>query len=414
MALSGGLVQHVRSVASRSVAAGVALFVAAVVAGCHKAPPPFQMPPSLVTVVDVKPQTIPALYQYQGVAQAFKHVDVRANVTGFILSREFVEGTDVAKGQALYQIETPYYQGPLENAKGQLADAEARAQNAKVNLDRLKALLAERAVAQKDYDDAEQAYRQAVADSAAAAGLVTQADKNFGDTKVRSLIAGRVGRVILDVGNRVSGSTDIMTTVDQVDPIYVNFSPPQEDILAWRREIAAKRLQFPNGHLRVRAVLADGTYNPQDGTINFADINVDSATGAQRLRATFPNRDHILLPNQYVRVELLDVKRDSALMVPQRAVQQSIAGPFVYLVGDSNKVAPRPVQTGQWVGAQWIITDGIKAGDKVVVDGTQKIFPGAKVNPSPYNEASDTTLRTVQQDLPAAPSFQIVPRGNAQ
>ena len=383
-----------------------------VLAGCHKDPPAFQMPPSLVTVVTVKPQTIAAHYNYQGVAQAFKHVEVRSNVTGVIVSRAFTEGTDVPKGALLYEIETPIYAGATENAVGTLEDAKARESNAKVNLDRLKALLAERAVAQKDYDDADQTYRQAVAAVAAAQGTLEQAQKNLNDTKVRAQIAGRVGRANLELGARVVGGTDLLTTVDQVDPIYVNFSPPQEDILQWRRDIANKRLQFPNGKLRVRAMLSDGTYDPQDGTINYADIQVDSATGAQRLRATFPNQAHVLLPNQYVRVELLDVKRDSALVVPQRAVQQGIAGAYVYVLGDSNKAGVKAVQTSAWQGTQWIITEGVKAGDKVIVDGTQKIFPGAKVNPSPYNPANDTTLKTVQTDVEASPSFPIVPRGH--
>jgi len=403
-------VQQVGRFSARTVATGLAIGALAL-AGCHKQAPPFQFPPSLVTVVTVKPQTIPAQYQYQGVAQAFKHVEVRSNVTGVIVSRDFVEGTDVQKGTLLYQIETPIYAGAAQSAVGSLEDAKARESNAKVNLDRLQALLAERAVAQKDYDDAEQAYRQAVADVAGAQGTLQQAEKNLNDTKVRAQISGRVGRANLELGARVVGGTDLLTTVDQVDPIYVNFSPPQEDILAWRRDIAGKRLQFPTGKLRVRAILADGTFNPQEGTINYADIEVDSATGAQRLRATFPNQNHVLLPNQFVKVELLDVKRDSALVVPQRAVQQGIAGAYVYVVLDSNKAGVRPVQTSAWQGAQWIITDGIKAGDKVIVDGTQKIYPGAKVNPTPYNADADSTLKTVQRDVPAAPSFQIVPRG---
>jgi membrane fusion protein (multidrug efflux system) len=409
MEIFGGLVQ-VGRFSARSIVT-VATMSALTLAGCHKQAAPFQMPPSLVTVVTVKPQTIAAQYQYQGVAQAYRHVDVRSQVTGVITSRDFVEGTDVPQGALLYTIETPIYAGVQQSAAGSLDDAQARESNAKVNLDRLKALLAERAVAQKDYDDAEQTYRQAVADVAGAKGTLQQAQKNLNDTKVRAQISGRVGRANLELGARVTGGTDVLTSIDQVDPIYVNFSPPQEDILAWRSGIAGKRLQFPTGKLRVRAILADGTINPQEGTINYADIAVDSATGAQLLRATFPNKSHVLLPNQYVKIELLDVKRDSALLVPQRAVQLGIAGAYVYVVSDSTTAAVRPVQTSAWQGAQWIITDGVRAGDKVIVDGTQKIFPGAKVNPTPYNPATDSTLKTVQQDVPAAPSFQIVPRG---
>lgn len=395
-------------VARASHAAGLVLVLAA--AGCQKAAPPFQMPPTKVSVLSVSPQTISAHYQYQGVAQASRHVEVRSNVTGVILKRAFVEGTDVPEGALLYQIDTTIYEGALRNAVGQLNDAKARLSNAKRNLDRLTPLLAEKAVAQKDVDDQEQAYQQAEADVVSYEGTIEQAKKNLSDTQVRAQIGGRVGLAQLELGARVTGPSDLLTTVDQVDPIYVSFSPPQEDVLEWRRDIAQKHLSFPNGKLKVRAILADGSVFEQPGTLNFADIQVATQTGTQQLRATFPNRDHVLLPGQFVRAELLDLKREGAIVVPQRAVQQGITGAYVYVLGDSNKVGIKPVQTSVWQGSQWVINDGIKAGDKVIVDGTQKIFPGAKVEPVAYNMAADSTLKTVEQDVPAAPSFQIVPR----
>jgi membrane fusion protein, multidrug efflux system len=381
------------------------------ISGCQKPAPAFQMPPTKVSVIEVSPQTIAAHYDYQGVASASKHVEVRANVTGVILRRAFVEGTDVPQGALLYQIDTTIYEAALRNAVGQLEDAKARLSNAKRNLDRLKPLLEEKAVAQKDVDDQEQAFQQGQADVVAAQGLVDQARKNLSDTQVRAQVAGRVGLANLELGARVTGPSDLLTWVDQVDPIYVSFSPPQEDLLAWRREIAEKRLAFPSGKLQVRAVLADGSVYENPGTINFADIQVATQTGTQQLRATFPNRNHVLLPGQFVRAELIDLKREGAILVPQRAVQQGLTGAYVFVVGDSNKVGIKPVQTAAWQGSQWVINDGVKAGDKVIVEGTQKIGPGMKVNPTPYNAATDSTLKPLPQDIPAAPSFSIVQRG---
>jgi membrane fusion protein, multidrug efflux system len=367
-----------------------------------------QFPPTGVTVITVTPQTIPARYRYQGVATASKHVPVRSNVSGVIVERPFTEGTDVQKGAVLFKIDTTIYAAALQNALGTLGDSKAKLDNAQRNLERLKGLVAEHAIAQKDYDDAEQAYKQAEADVAANQGLVDQARKNYNDTKVRAEITGRVGLAYLVLGARVTGPGDTLTSVDQIDPLYVTFNPPQEDILAWRRAIAEKRLVFPSGKLRIRAILADGTVNPQDGTLSFADVQILPQTGTQTLRATFANAGHVLLPGQFVKVELLDLKREGAILIPQRAVQQGLTGAYVFTLGDSNKVGIRPVQASAWAGSQWVIDQGLKAGDRVVVDGTQKIFPGAKVNPAAYNSTADSTIVPPAQDVPAAPSFPLV------
>jgi membrane fusion protein, multidrug efflux system len=209
------------------------------------------------------------------------------------------------------------------------------------------------------------------------------------------------------LGSRVTGPADSLTTLDQIDPLYVQFNPSYQDILSWRQEIAAKRLTFPSGRLRVRVYQSDGSVVEQTGTLNFADISVQAQTGTQTLRATFPNRGHILLPGEFVKVELLDLKRDSALVVPQRSVQQGLTGAFVYVVGDSNKIGIRPVQVSTWSGTQWVVDNGLKAGDRVVVDGTQKVFPGARVSPVAYNPATDTTVRPVSPETPAAPAIPL-------
>jgi membrane fusion protein, multidrug efflux system len=387
-------------------AGSASLAVLFAVGGCRPSPGPMQLPPTRVTVVTVTPQTIPAQFIYQGVAQASKHIIVRAQVAGVIVRRPFVEGTDVAEGALLYLVDTTQYAAALRTAVGNLENARARLVNAEISIRRTRPLLADRAVAQSTVDSAEAVYRQAQADVAADQGSVDQARKSYNDCFVRAPVAGRVGIAYLVLGSRVTGPDDSLTTLDQIDPLYVEFNPPYQDILAWRREMAAKALTFPSGKLRVRAHLEDGSVFEQPGTLDFASISLQAETGTQTLRATFRNTGHILLPGAFVKVELLDLKRDGAILVPQPAVQQGLTGSYVYVVGDSNKVAIRPVRASSWFGSQWTVDSGIKPGDKVVVDGTQKIFPGAKVAPLPY-EAADTATPTAGQQVPAAPAIPL-------
>jgi membrane fusion protein (multidrug efflux system) len=370
----------------------------------------FEMPPQQVTVLSVKPQTVAAHFRYQGVAEASKHVEIRSQLNGIILARPFTEGTDVAQGALLYQIDPVAYEATYRNAVGQLDDAKAREANAERNLERIQPLLAEHAVAVQDVDNAQHAADQAKGDIVAAQGAVDRAKKDLNDTEVRAPVAGRVGLANMVLGARVTGPTDLMTTLDQVDPIYVRFSPPEEDVLEWRREVAAKQLSLPEGRLRVRAYLADGTVDVQPGALTYADITIGSQTGTQTLRATFVNRNHVLLPGQFVQVELLDVQREGAILIPQRAVQQGLAGSYVFVVGDSNKVGIHPVQASAWQGSQWVVSGGLAAGDKVIVDGVQKIYPGTKVNPVAYNAATDTAAQPMSQDIPAAPAIPLTSR----
>ena len=391
------------SAARRAGRAGLAMVLA--VSGCRSAPKGIQFPPTRVTVATVAPQTVPAHFLYQGVAQASKHIVVSAQVAGVIVSRPFVEGTDVAQGTLLYLVDTTQYAAALRTAIGNLENARARLVNADISLRRARPLLADRAIAQATVDSAEQIYRQAQADVAADEGSVDQARKSYHDCFVRAPVTGRVGIAYLVLGSRVTGPSDSLTTLDQIDPLYVEFNPPYQDILAWRRQIAAKALTFPSARLRVRAHLEDGSVFEQPGTLDFAGISVQAQTGTQTLRATFRNPGHILLPGAFVKVELLDLKRDAAMLVPQRAVQQGLTGAYVYVVGDSDKVAIRPVLASTWFGSQWMVDSGIKAGDRVVVDGTQKIFPGAKVAPVPY--AGDTTSQAAPAPVPAAPAIPL-------
>ena len=333
-------------------------------------------PPPEVSVVTVVPETVAALYEYVGQAEASRRVEVRALVTGVIVARPYIEGTDVAAGTLLFRVDPTTYDAAYRSAQARLANADR-------TLARLKSLLAARAVAQKDVDDAQQAFDQAQA-------AVDQTKKDYEDTFVRAEIPGRAGRALLQLGARVTGPGDLLTTVEQVDPIYVNFSPSDQDVLRWRRDVKDGRLVMPKGPLAVQVTLADGTVYPETGTLNFTDLALQPVTGTQELRAELKNPQHLLLPGQFVRVRLLGLTHPGAILVPQRAVQQGLGGSFVYVLDAGDKVATRPVIATAWNGASWLIAQGLAAGDRVVVDGLQQVAPGSPVRAVAYQPAADS------------------------
>jgi membrane fusion protein, multidrug efflux system len=365
------------------------LLAALVAVGCRKAAPP-PPPPPQVSVLTVEPTSVAASYEYTGQAEASKRVEVRAQVSGVIVARPYVEGTDVAKGALLFRIDPTPYEAAYRSAQAQVANARARLANAERNLARLTPLLADHAVAQKDVDDAKTESDQARAAVQDAEAAVTRAKRDYDNTFVRAEIAGRAGRALMVLGALVKGPSDLLTTVEQVDPLYVNFSPSDQDILGWRREIAAKRLVMPRGTLEVRATLSDGSVFPEAGKLNFADLAIEPGTGTMQLRAEFRNPHHTLLPGQFVRVSLVGMKRAGVILVPQRAIQQGLGGAFVYVVDSANGVSQRNVVASAWNGQQWVVDRGLKAGDRVVVDGIQKIVPGSPVKPVAYVPPPDT------------------------
>ena len=345
-------------------------------------------PPPEVAVLTVAPETVAARYEYVGQAEASRAVEVRSQVTGVIVARPYEEGTDVPAGALLYRIDPTTYEAAYRSA-------EARLGNAQRNLERLKPLLAARAVAQRDVDDAQTAFDEAQA-------VRDQAKKQYDDTFVRAEIAGRAGRALLQLGARVTGPSDLLTTVEQVDPLYVNFSPSDEDLLGWRRAIAAGRLRMPQHALTVQVTLADGSVFPGTGTLNFADLALQPGTGTLQLRAELRNPQHVIVPGQFVRVHLLGLKRPDAVLVPQRAVQQGLGGAFVYVVNDSNVVAARNVATAAWDGNAWLIDQGLAAGDRVIVDGVQKATPGQPVKPVAYHAPADQPAVARRDSTPVA------------
>src|SRR6266581_2416429 len=292
----------------------------------------------------------------------------------------------------LFRIDPTTYEAAYRSAQARLANADR-------NLARLRSLLASRAIAQQDVDDAQQAFDQAQA-------TADQTKKDYEDTFVRAEISGRAGRALLELGARVTGPSDLLTTVEQVDPVYVNFSPSDQDVLRWRRDIATRRLLVPSRVLAVQVTLADGSVFPSTGQLNFVDLALQPATGTLSLRAEFRNPRHVLLPGQFVRLHFVGLKRPDAILVPQRAVQRGLAGAFVYVLADSNRVTVRDVVATSWDRGAWLIDQGLRAGDRLVVDGIQKVAPGQFAKPVASRPAGDSSAAAGGGDsaVIAAPS----------
>ena len=347
--------------------------------GGHKGPPG-GMPPPEVTAITVAPKAIPVTFEYVGQTAGSREVEVRARVTGILLKRNFEEGGPVKKGQSLFTIDPAQFEAAAARAQADVAAAEARLEQARRNVTRFKPLYAEKAVSQKDYDDAVSAQQIGTADVAAARARLAEARLNLGYTKVEAPVSGVASRSLQSEGSLVSGPNVLLTSVVQVDPIWVNFGIPDNEASQLRKEIEAGRLAMPkDGRFEVALRLADGTQYDRIGLLNFSDVRISATTGTRESRAELPNPKGVLQPGQFVRVLLRGAVHPSAVTVPQRAVLEGPQGKFVYVVNEKSAAEPRPVVAGEWSGGEWIITSGLKEGDRVIVDGVMKLGPGAPV-----------------------------------
>jgi membrane fusion protein (multidrug efflux system) len=376
-----------------------ALPAAILLVSCSKAGAPPTPPPSEVSVLTVVPQTVEDNLQFTGQVRAFRSVEVRAQANGVIISRPFVEGTQVGVGQVLYRIDPTTADAQWRSAKARLASAQATLANAQTVAQRMRALLPGNAVAKQDVDNAEAQVKSASAAVDDARGGLDAAQKNLSETTVRAEIAGRVERTMLDVGARVTGPADLLTTIDVLSPIYVTFRPSSDQQAEWRSIPEFASAIAPGGSARVEVTLPDGSTFPSEGRIGYIDPVVDPQTGTQEYRAEFSNSKRIMLPGQFVHVTVHGLMRKNAVVVPQRAVIQQMGRQLVYVVGPDNKVAAREVKATAWTGNDWLISTGLAGGDKVVVDGVQKIGPGAPVHPTPLVDSSakaDTATKAAQ------------------
>jgi len=368
-----------------SLSATIALSVAALaplLSGCQPAnsEPRGGMPPPVVAVVTVEPQAVEATFEYVGQTAGSREVEVRARVSGIVLKRNYREGGTVKEGQSMFVVDPAPFEVAAARADAALASAEAKLAQAKRNTARLKPLYEVRAASQKDYDEAVSVEQVAEAEVKTARANVADAQLNLRYTRVEAPVTGIAGRAQRSEGNYVSGADALLTTVSQIDPIYVLFGVSDEERLKLARQVEAGQLSLPkDGQFDVTLKLADGSVYSKSGKVNFSDVRVSGQTGTSEARAELPNPTGLLHPGQFVRVTLKGAKRPAAVLVPQRAVLEGPKGKFVYVVNDKNQAEARPIALGDWQGEAWVVTSGLAAGDRVIVDGVMKIGPGAPV-----------------------------------
>jgi len=341
-----------------------------------------------VQVITVTTQSVPDEPEFIGQTESSRPVEIRSQVTGIIKERSFQEGRDVKKGARLYQIDPVPFQAALLSAKARVAQAEARLVQAKQDVARVKPLLEEQAVSQKDVDDAVAGELAAKATLEAAKGDLVKAKFDFDNTLITAPIDGMIERTRVYEGRLVAAQSDLLTIVHQVDPMYVTVSAPESFLLKRRHDIEAKRIQHPGVYqLRGVIIFMDGTTYPHEGVLDLLDVGMRTETGSRPARVTFPNPERVLVPGQFVTVRFKGTVKTEAILAPQRAVQQGPKGPVLYVVGADDKVEIRDVQATSWQGNQWLIEEGLRAGERVVVDGFQRIMPGVPVKPVPYTVA---------------------------
>ncbi|EBB0052613.1 multidrug efflux RND transporter periplasmic adaptor subunit AcrA [Salmonella enterica] len=360
-----------------------------------------QMPE--VGVVTLKTEPLQITTELPGRTVAYRIAEVRPQVSGIILKRNFVEGSDIEAGVSLYQIDPATYQATYDSAKGDLAKAQAAANIAELTVKRYQKLLGTQYISKQEYDQALADAQQATAAVVAAKAAVETARINLAYTKVTSPISGRIGKSSVTEGALVqNGQASALATVQQLDPIYVNVTQSSNDFLRLKQELANGSLKQENGKAKVDLVTSDGIKFPQSGTLEFSDVTVDQTTGSITLRAIFPNPDHTLLPGMFVRARLQEGTKPTALLVPQQGVTRTPRGDAtVLVVGADNKVETRQIVASQAIGDKWLVTDGLKAGDRVVVSGLQKVRPGAQVKVQEIT--ADNKQQAASGDQPAQP-----------
>lgn len=360
------------------------------VASCSKqAPPPKPVPNVGIMVIRTEPVTLTT--ELPGRVSAVESSQVRPQIGGIIRRRLFTEGSMVHAGQLLYEIDDAPYRAAVLNARGQLARAQAAITSTRLQADRYRQLVAINAVSRQDSDNAAAAAGQAKADVVAQQGALQAAQINLGFTRIRAPISGRIGRSLATAGTLVQpGQTDPLATIQRMDQVYVDVTQSAADLLNLRAAVSGGAVagQGP-GSARVELILPNDAVYPIEGRLQFADVTVDQTTGAVTLRATFPNPAGVLLPGLYVRARLIEGTRLQGILVPQAGISRNERGQATALVlGPDNVVVQRIVTTDRVIGDKWLVTDGLKPGDRVVVEGLINLRPGTKVAAHPAGAGS--------------------------
>ena len=390
---------------SRAAKTVVAIALVTLVAACGKQGAPAQAgggapPPPEVGVITVALGDVGLVNELPGRLEASRVSEVRARAAGILQQRLFREGSEVKAGQRLFQIDSAPYQATLQSARATLARAEANLSQAKALADRYGPLVKENAISQQEYANAQAAQKQAEADVAAGRAAVQTASINLGYANVTAPISGRIGRALVTEGALVGqGEPTPLAVIQQINPMYVNFTQSASEVYRLRRALQSGSLKGAGDQVaRVKIVLEDGSVYGRDGRLLFSDLTVDSATGQVTLCAEVPNPDGVLLPGLYVRVRIEQATAGNALLLPQQAVTRTAQGDSVMVVDGEGKVAPRNITVRGQQEGQWVVTEGLKSGDQVMVDGFQKLHPGGTVKPVPWKKPGE------QKPNGAAPS----------
>lgn len=360
------------------------LVLAMLPAGCKKEAPPAAAGPLQVTALTVEPRDTPVQFEFVAQTQSSREVQIQARVDGFLDRRLYREGAMVRAGQTLFQMDRKPFEAALQTAQGQLAQQRARVEVAAANLARVRPLAARNAVSKKDLDDAIGAEKSARAAVIAAEGEVRKAELNLGYTTIQAPLAGLSSFAKKQEGSYLTvGPEGLLTTVSQIDPIWVNFSVSENQKLSLTDQVAKHQLIFPkNMNFEVEVALADGSTFPYRGRIDFAAPSFDAQTGTFLVRTELPNPKGVLRPGQFVRARMYGAVRPAAVRLPQRAVQQGAKSHYVWVIGNDGKARQRVVEVGDWYGDEWFINDGLKRGERVVVEGAGRVTPSAPLKVS--------------------------------
>jgi len=367
--------------------------------GKKQAAGPPQMPPAAVTFLPAATETVSITRELPGRIDAIRVAEVRARIPGILLEKTFEEGVDVKAGDVLFKIDPLPLEAAKENAAAALARAEANLSQAETQLARYKSLVSSNAVSKQQFDDAESAVKVATAERKAATAALKTAELNLAYATVTAPISGRVGKAQVTEGALVGeGEATRLAVIQQLDPIYFDFTQSSADLIKLRRAMSNGEIsQVDAGKAKATLLLEDGSEYPLPGKILFSEASVDESTGMVSLRAEFPNPDKVLLPGMFARGRVVQAIRENVVTVPQRAVTRQQGGMGSVMVVDENNVAQaRLIQTDNAVGDKWVVTSGLKAGEKVIIEGLLKARPGAPVVPEPFAPKVETGQSTAQ------------------
>jgi membrane fusion protein (multidrug efflux system) len=357
-----------------------------------------------VAVAAIQPQQVVITTELSGRTSAYRMADVRPQVNGIIQKRLFTEGADVKAGQVLFRIDAAPFQAALDNARAALSRSEANLAAVRPRAERLRELVADKAVSQQDYDDAAAALKQAQADIRYWQAMVETARINLGYTSVKAPISGRIGKSNVTEGALATAQQPLaLATIQQMDPMYVDVPQSSTEVLRLRRRLEEGRIH-PGGkdRNRVRLILEDGTPYSREGAMQFRDVTVDPTTGSVILRVVFPNPKGVLLPGMFVRAVVEEGVNPKALLIPQQAVSRDSKGnPFTLIVDGQGKVEQRPLILDRAMGDKWLVSSGLTPGERVIVEGVQKAKPGAVVKVVPFTAGGETNKGERKNAAPA-------------